>query len=444
MPKARFKLNKQRKINRYPVYLVFRYNNEYLSWRTELYVEEKHWDSKRQRVKSTREMPNYPQMNQHLNDVTNFVEQQHLVYFNNHHMHPPKEFLRKVLNKRFSRIAKSKLNKSDDEKVTDIRVIKRTGNVIAFFEVLLKEWKGVKNSATIGNYGRAVRMLKDYGLHIEKDLTFDDIDWKFENEYKRFLIEQKNFKYNTISSLIKRLKTLMNEAVKRKLTNNIAFKDFKASFRDSLRGIALSAVEVEAIASYDFSLDERLDRARDWFVIACYTALSYESLAVLTKEHIKSNARRIPVISVIRGKTATTSKQQLKAVVPLHPTVKAILNKYKGEFPPIISNQKLGQYIKEVCKEVGKKQPSLLESIEIVEENAGKKTRESIPKYELCAVHVGRRSFCTNCYLVGVDSLKIIKSSAHASTQTLMTYIKADKLESIGQQENSYTFFKQF
>jgi len=67
MPKARFKLNKQRKINRYPVYLVFRYNNEYLSWRTELYVDDKHWDSKRQRVRSTRDVPNYPQMNQHLN-----------------------------------------------------------------------------------------------------------------------------------------------------------------------------------------------------------------------------------------------------------------------------------------------------------------------------------------------------------------------------------------
>jgi len=45
-------------------------------------------------------------------------------------------------------------------------------------------------------------------------------------------------------------------------------------------------------------------------------------------------------------------------------------------------------------------------------------------KYELVSSHTARRSFCTNAYKSGMDSLAIMQLSGHKTEKSFLTYIK--------------------
>ena len=46
------------------------------------------------------------------------------------------------------------------------------------------------------------------------------------------------------------------------------------------------------------------------------------------------------------------------------------------------------------------------------------------PKYEMIKTHTARRSFCTNAYLLGMDSLDIMALSGHKTEANFLKYIK--------------------
>jgi hypothetical protein len=82
-------------------------------------------------------------------------------------------------------------------------------------------------------------------------------------------------------------------------------------------------------------------------------------------------------------------------------------------------DQKINQIIKEVARLVG-----LDEMIETASTRGGCEVTIKRPKYELVMTHTGRRSFCTNAYLSGMDSLDIMAISGHKSEKTFLLYIK--------------------
>jgi hypothetical protein len=79
--------------------------------------------------------------------------------------------------------------------------------------------------------------------------------------------------------------------------------------------------------------------------------------------------------------------------------VKEILKKYNG-IPPVISGQKLNQYLKELCKKAGFTQ-QVKDTLEGINKPEG--AGEHCAKYELVTTHTARRSCATNLYLAGFD-----------------------------------------
>ena len=51
------------------------------------------------------------------------------------------------------------------------------------------------------------------------------------------------------------------------------------------------------------------------------------------------------------------------------------------------------------------------------------------PKYEMIKTHTARRSFCTNAYLSGMDTLEIMALSGHKTETNFMKYIKVTARE---------------
>jgi len=172
----------------------------------------------------------------------------------------------------------------------------------------------------------------------------------------------------------------------------------------------LTEEEINTIFAYDFSYNDTLENVRDNAIIGCWTGLRI------------SDFNNQLDVSNINGDyiEIRTSKTGAWVSIPLHPHVKAILDKRFGMLPRKISDQKFNLYIKEICKVCG-----LNEVIKGKLFDAEKK-RNVIgfyEKYKLVSSHICRRSFATN--LEDLVPIEIIQALGGWKTQKMARhYIK--------------------
>ncbi|WP_423129395.1 site-specific integrase [Gaoshiqia sp. Z1-71] len=127
------------------------------------------------------------------------------------------------------------------------------------------------------------------------------------------------------------------------------FDSYKLSFRKVDRGF-LTEKELKVIENKKFEI-ERLETVRDIFVFSCYTGRSYIDAINLRTDEINRGIDSQYWIFSRRQKTDT------KLQIPLLPKALNIYKKYR-EHPksvsrdkvlPLISNQKLNSYLKEIA-----------------------------------------------------------------------------------------------
>lgn len=99
-------------------------------------------------------------------------------------------------------------------------------------------------------------------------------------------------------------------------------------------------------------VSERLEQVRDVFIFSCFSGLAYVDVANLKEDNIRKSFDGNLWIITKRQKT------NIDVNVPLLDIPKMILEKYKGKLPsgkvlPIISNQKLNAYLKEIADVCG-------------------------------------------------------------------------------------------
>lgn len=185
------------------------------------------------------------------------------------------------------------------------------------------------------------------------------------------------------------------------------------SRKSNLPKVYLSFSELEKIQSLK-DLPDRLDTARDWLIISCYTGQRISDFMRFRSEMIRTSKGRkfIDLEQVKTGKRVT---------VPVVPEVEAILKKRDGNFPKRISDQRYNDYVKEVCKLAGIDQP-MRGKIKMSVNGKLRGVVDTYPKYRLISSHVGRRSFATNYYgKVSTNYLKNI--TGHSKEEILLVYI---------------------
>ena len=134
------------------------------------------------------------------------------------------------------------------------------------------------------------------------------------------------------------------------------------------------------------------------FIFACYTGLAYADIAALRADNIKKMFDGRLWIVTHRQKTKTNVN------VPLLPMAEKILKKYEGQFQdgeilPVLSNQKMNAYLKEIgdiC-EIEKK----------------------------ITFHLARHTFATTMTLgKGVPIESVSKMLGHTNIQTTQIYAR--------------------
>jgi integrase len=242
-----------------------------------------------------------------------------------------------------------------------------------------------------------------------KRITFDSIDFQFFERFQGFLIKERGLNNTTVAKQLSTVKTFLNYAKARGIAISSNYRDFKIK-REPLEVIALTNDEFETLYKLDLQSNKRLSGVRDVFCFSCVTGLRYSDLAQLKREHIKTDEIKL-----------TIKKTKELLTIPLTHYSIEILKKYADQSRPlpIISNQKMNQYLKELCKLA-----KIDERIEIVRYRGVKREANTYPKYELVGVHTGRKTFATVSLERGMSAEEVMAITGHKDYKSFKRYVK--------------------
>ena len=214
------------------------------------------------------------------------------------------------------------------------------------------KWSTLKHYYVTQRY--LVKFLEEQ--HQASDIYLHQLDFKFVKDFEVYLRNhkpkdhQKQINNNGVMKHIIRLKKMVNLAMNLQWIDNDPFTAYKLKIQKVNRE-QLSEKELAAMEKKEFAI-ERLDMVRDLFVFCCYTGLSYVDVINLTPGHIVASTNGEKWISTCREKT------MIPVNVPLLPKALKILDKYKtnirslsgGKVFPVMSNQKVNSYLKEISE----------------------------------------------------------------------------------------------
>ena len=175
--------------------------------------------------------------------------------------------------------------------------------------------------------------------------------------------------------------------------------------------VFLTWEELMAVYSLNFPEGKKyLERVRDVFCFQCFTSLRYSDVSNLKHEDIADG-----LIRVVTEKTGDTIS------INLNKYSAAILEKYKNEEKPlpVVSNQKMNKWIKEICFIAGIDQP-----MTTVYYKGAERIEETHPKYELIGTHTGRRTFICNALTMGIPPATVMEWTGHSDYKAMRPYIK--------------------
>jgi integrase len=268
---------------------------------------------------------------------------------------------------------------------------------------------------TIDKYQNIVNKLKDYQTNLKKELRIEMVDDEFSNSFLIYLTDTLGLAVNTKGGYVKRLKKFIKEAEISGLRVDTKYRLIKG-FEDETIVTFLTFEEIECIFETEMPT-KRLQIAKDWLIIGCYTAQRISDLYRMNKNMI-SEKRGLKYISLKQFKTG-------KGVfIPVHYHVDTILKKYENNFPPNYSENEqshrsvLSTLMKKVCEISG-----------INQKVRGRYNGKIgiYPKYKLIQNHSCRRSFASNFYgMEGWTTPMIMEITGHDTEKSFYKYIDKD------------------
>jgi len=231
------------------------------------------------------------------------------------------------------------------------------------------------------------------------DIDIRKIDHVFISDYDFYLRSVHKCNNNTTVKYLKNFGKIVRICIANGWITQNPFANYKPKVKEVERAF-LDETEIEAVANKDFKI-ERLNLVRDIFIFSCFTGLAYIDVKQLTKTNIVIGIDGERWICTHRQKTDTPSN------IPLLPMADKIISKYadnaqclnKGQLLPILSNQRMNSYLKEIGDVCG------------------------INK-EL-TFHIARHTFATTVTLTnGVPIESVSKMLGHKNLKTTQHYAK--------------------
>lgn len=294
-----------------------------------------------------------------------------------------------------SETLKNKLLGTDERQRTIIPIFQDHNDKIK--ELVGKDYA----PGTLERYSTSLKHTKDFleWKYKATDIEITKIDHAFITDYEFYLRSVRNCNNNTAVKYIKNFRKIIKLCLANHWLDRDPFSNYKSKVKEVVR-VYLSEEEIQAIKDKDFKCD-RLSLVRDIFIFSCFTGLAYIDVKNLTTSHISIGIDGEKWIFTHRQKTESASK------IPILPVTQTIIDRYvdhpqsnnEGRLLPILSNQKMNAYLKEIAGvcEINKE----------------------------LTFHIARHTFATTVTLTnGVPIESVSKMLGHKNLQTTQHYAK--------------------
>lgn len=270
--------------------------------------------------------------------------------------------------------------------------------------------------AKVNVFGRHLKAFKE-------EVTFEYLDERGIAEFLDYLQEKKGMRNSTLSKMYGILLWFMKWALNQGYHTNNAYDRFKPRYKKPEKPIVfLTIEELKKVAAIEIPTEKQyLERVRDVFFFCCWTGLRHSDVYNLRKSNVKKDHIELTTI-----KTSDTLR------IDLNKHSRAILAKYadvvfpNGKVLPVISNQKMNDYLKELGILA-----ELTEPITQTYYCQRERIEETRPKHELLCTHTGRRSFICNALALGIPPQVVMKWTGHSDYSAMKPYIAvADSIKS--------------
>jgi Site-specific recombinase XerD len=181
------------------------------------------------------------------------------------------------------------------------------------------------------------------------DIDVKSLTYSFATDFEFYLKATRKCNHNSAIKYVGNMRKIVTYCLKSGFIPKDPFFGYKMAKKEVIREY-LSEVEIANLQDKEFSI-ERLSQVRDLFLFSCYTGLAFIDVFQLTPSHIAKGIDGNNWIFTSRQKTETPSR------IPLLPQAQAIIDKYAshpkcindGKLLPMLSNQKMNAYLKEVA-----------------------------------------------------------------------------------------------
>ncbi len=300
----------------------------------------------------------------------------------------------------------------------------KSNKVLDFFDVyeLFMQEEAKKNQWTQATKKKMMAQ-RNRLIDFDSKLTFNSINEAKLIDYQYYLQNDLQLKNSTIIKNFSFLKWFLRWAKKRGYIDTSAFENYKPKLKSTQKKIIfLTQRELSMVRDFVIPAEKKhLERVRDVFLFQCFTGLRYSDVANLKKSDIKENSIEI-----------TTVKTTDSLIIELNNHSRSILDKYKEDIfnkdlaLPVISNQKMNEYLKELMKIAGIDEP-----IRETFYKGNKRIDKVTPKYALIGTHAGRRTFICNALSLGIPPQVVMKWTGHSDYKAMKPYIDiADEVKS--------------
>ncbi|GEN76357.1 site-specific integrase [Chryseobacterium hagamense] len=266
-----------------------------------------------------------------------------------------------------------------------------------------------KNSVSLSTFRRYqvfMRLMEKFEGYLCRRILPEDIDSFFIRSFYAFGREEQ-YTESTLNRSAEFIKTILNFAETKGIRTHVRQIEIPRS-KVQRKVLILDEKEIKKIKQA--RTPRRLQQAKDWLVISCYTGqrisdfMKFGSSQIITIDGKKC-------ISFIQQKT------HKEIVLPLHPIVLKIMGRYGNGFPKPLDPGSYNEQIKEVAA------IARIDTPVKIRKRIGFRSRElDTEKWQNISSHIGRRSFASNFY-GKIPTPLLMQATGHSTEQMFLNYI---------------------
>lgn len=359
-----------------------------LKLHTSLRIHNEQWDEEKKRPKNI-----YLKKYKKLNNKLDSLKKELALYLNQKQIQK-KEINQKSLSKVIQRI------------IDRDRDILLENSLLSLIQSYLVERNDFICHSTYKRYKVFYNLIQRFEGYIMKHLFIEDINMMFVKKFTAFGKEEE-YSENTIYRTIHFIKTILSFVEKKGIRTAIREINIK---RETSQKEIVSLSEKEILTIKNTTVPQDLKAAKDWLIISCYTGQRFSDFMKFSINKLV-NINEITCIKFIQQKTKKT------IILPLHPSVKDVIQRNENSFPKPLDIVTYNKHIKLITKLAG-----INHTLSVRKRVEHRAKSYIMEKWETITSHIGRRSFATNFY-GRIPTPLLLQATGHSNEQVFLNYI---------------------